>query len=221
LLAYLLIINALGQDSITIRFSKTQIIRLWNPTKSISIPFHIFEFRSQSKTYMNFTLRPWKLSDIDSLVKYANNPNIAQFMTDLFPHPYTKEKAVTFIEMVSSANPFYVFAIDVNGEAVGGIGIHQQKDIQQKNAELGYWLGEPFWGNGIMTNAVKQMLDYGFQNFDITRIFARPFGTNIASQKVLEKAGFVFEARFEKAFYKKSVFVDELIYSVRRNQAVK
>jgi RimJ/RimL family protein N-acetyltransferase len=81
--------------------------------------------------------------------------------------------------------------------------------------ELGYWVAEPFWGKGIMTKAVLQMVDYGFKTFDITRIFARPFGTNIASQTVLEKAGFILEARLDKTLYKNGEFLDELIYAVR------
>ena len=85
-----------------------------------------------------------------------------------------------------------------------------------KNMELGYFLGEPFWGKGIITEAVKQIVDYGFQHFDITRIYARPYGNNPASQKVLEKAGFTLEARIEKNIYKNGEFLDELIYAIRK-----
>ena len=81
---------------------------------------------------------------------------------------------------------------------------------------MGYWLAEPFWGKGIITGAVRQMLEYGFKTFDINRIFARPFGTNIASQKVLEKTGFVLEARFEKTFFKNGEYLDECVYAIRR-----
>jgi len=82
--------------------------------------------------------------------------------------------------------------------------------------ELGYFLGEPFWGNGITTEAVRTIVEYGFKNFDITRIYARPYGNNTASQKVLEKAGFTLEARIEKNIYKNGEFLDELIYAVRK-----
>lgn len=164
---------------------------------------------------MHFTLRPWALSDLDSLVRYANNPDIAKFMTDQFPHPYTPEKARGFIEFASTALPHRILAIDVDGQAVGGIGIHPQTDIHCKNAELGYWLGEPFWGRGIMTGAIRQMVEYGFKTFGITRIFARPFGTNAGSQRALEKAGFVLEGRFEKTLFKNGEYLDELIYAVR------
>ncbi len=165
---------------------------------------------------MDFTLRAWTIDDLDDLVKFANNKNIAKFMMDQFPHPYTIEKGKAFIEFASQTSPLRLFAIDVKGRAVGGIGIHPLADIERKNAELGYWLAEPFWGNGIMTKAVVQLVDYGFKNLDINRIFARPFGTNLASQRVIEKAGFKLEARFEKTFFKNGEYDDELIYAVRR-----
>jgi ribosomal-protein-alanine N-acetyltransferase len=163
------------------------------------------------------TLRPWTLDDVSSLARYANNPNIAKNLTDRFPHPYEEKHAVAFIERFIGQDKPKVLAMDINGEAVGGIGLHPQPDVKRKNFELGYWLAEPFWGKGITTEAVRRMVDYGFSNWDITRIFATPFGPNIGSQKVLEKAGFTLEARFEKTFYKQGEFLDELVYAVRRD----
>lgn len=165
---------------------------------------------------MHFHLRPWALSDLDSLVRHANNPDIAKFMMDGFPHPYTEDNGKAFIAFATKDDPIHIFAIDVEGEAVGGIGIHPQADVQRKNAELGYWLAEPFWGKGIITNAIKLVIEFGFKTYDINRIFARPYGTNIGSQKVLEKAGFVLEGRFEKTIFKNGEFLDELVYAVRR-----
>ncbi len=166
---------------------------------------------------MNFTLRKWNSDDLSSLVKYANNYNIAKNLTNLFPHPYTIEHGKAFIEKANSSNTHLILAIDINGEAIGGIGLHPQTDIHIKNAELGYWLAEPFWGNGIITSAIKQIVEKGFKELDIERIFARPFGTNIGSQKVLEKAGFNLEARLEKTILKNGKYLDELIYAVRKN----
>lgn len=166
---------------------------------------------------MSFSLRPWTMDDLESLVKFANNKNIANNMTNKFPHPYTKENGIQFIEFASKQNPQNILAIEIKGQAVGAIGIHPQDDIHCKNAELGYWLAEPFWGQGITTKAIIKMVDYSFMNFDITRIFARPFGTNSASQRVLEKAGLKLEARFEKTLFKNGEFIDELIYAVRRD----
>lgn len=165
---------------------------------------------------MQFHLRPWAIEDVDSLVKFANNYNIAKNLMDVFPHPYTAEDGNAFIEMVSKNSPENIFAIEVNSEAAGAIGLHPQNDVYRKNAELGYWLAEPYWGKGIITNAIIQMVDYGFKNFDINRIYARPFGYNIASQRALEKAGFTLEARLEKTIFKSGEYIDELIYSMRR-----
>jgi RimJ/RimL family protein N-acetyltransferase len=165
---------------------------------------------------MHFTLRPFRPSDADALVKYANNPNIARFMTDGFPHPFTLERAQGFIRMTGSADPIRIRAIEIEGEIAGAIGIHPQEDIMCKNAELGYWLAEPFWGKGVMTHAIRETVDYGFQNWEIDRIFARPFGSNIGSQRALEKAGFVLEAKFEKTIFKNGNYEDEWVYAVRR-----
>ncbi len=167
---------------------------------------------------MNFTLRPWTLDDAKSLAKHANNPLIAANLTNAFPYPYSMENALAFITRALQNIPPTILAIDINGEACGGIGIHPQQDVYCKNAELGYWLAEPFWGNGIVTKAVVEMVEYGFNNFDITRIFARPYGHNLASQKVLVKAGFKIEANFEKTLFKNNQFVDELIYGIRKTE---
>lgn len=110
-------------------------------------------------------------------------------------------------------SPQKVFAIEVNGEAAGSIGIFPQSDIHEKSAEIGYWLSEKYWGNGIMPGAIAEIVAYGFETFDIVRIYARPFSTNKDSQRVLEKAGFVLEARLKKALYKSGEYMDELIYS--------
>ena len=166
---------------------------------------------------MHFKLRPWNINDLDSLVLSANNINISKFLMNKFPYPYTKEAGERFIAFATNDNPVHVMAIEINGKAVGGIGIHPLADVECKNAEMGYWLAEPYWGKGIITDAVRQMIDYGFKNFDITRIFARPFGTNIASQKVLEKTGFVLEAKFEKTFFKNGEYLDEWVYAVRKD----
>lgn len=167
---------------------------------------------------MDFNLRPWSMDDLESLVKYANNHNISRFLTNQFPYPYTEENGKAFIEFALRESPTRIMAIAVDAEAVGGIGVHPQKDVYSKNAEMGYWLAQPLWGNGIMTRAIKQMVDYCFANFEVNRIFARPFGNNPASQKALEKAGFTLEARFEKTFFKHGEYLDELVYAVRRRE---
>ena len=170
---------------------------------------------------MEITLRPWHLDDVNDLVAIANNKHIAQFMADVFPHPYTIENGKTFITFATSnPNPIAIrskiFAIIFDSKPVGSIGLHLQTDILRKNAEIGYCLVEQYLGKGIITKMVPQMIDYGFKNMDIVRIFARIFGTNKASQKVVEKCGFILEGKYEKTIFKNNEFIDELIDAVRK-----
>jgi len=167
---------------------------------------------------MEFQLRPWTINDLDNLVKHADNFEIAKNLRDQFPHPYTKKDGLAFLERIIKLDTPNILAIDVNGEAIGGIGIHPQSDVSERNAEMGYWLAQSFWGKGIMTKAVVMMVGYAFSNWDIDRVFASPFGPNIGSQMVLEKAGFQLEARFEKTIFKNGEYLDELFYGIRRNK---
>ncbi len=157
------------------------------------------------------------MGDLPDLVENANNPKIAQFMTDQFPHPYSEEKGRGFIEMTLAHKPTQIMAIEVDGRAVGGIGVHPESDIRRLNAELGYWLSEKHWGKGVVSLAIRQMLSYAFDTFPVDRIFARPFETNLASQRVLEKNGFQLECRLKKTLIKNDEVLDELIYAIRRD----
>ena len=165
---------------------------------------------------MEIKLRHWNIEDAESLVENANNFEIARFMSDAFPYPYTIENANNFIAFAIKDEPIHIFAIEIDGKAVGGIGIHPQADIMKKNAELGYWLGEKYWGKGIISRAIREIIPFAFKTYDITRIYARPFGNNVASQKVLEKAGFKLEARIKENIFKNGEYLDELVYAIRR-----
>lgn len=165
-------------------------------------------------------LRRWQKGDELALVRYANNYHIWRNVRDAFPHPYTLEDARHWISMCESEKTPSVFAIEVDGEAVGCVGIVLQKDIFSKNAEIGYWLGEPFWGKGIITAAVSEVVEYAFRTFDIHRLYAGVMAHNPASMKVLEKAGFQLEAILKKSIYKENTFIDEHLY-VRFREAKK
>jgi ribosomal-protein-alanine N-acetyltransferase len=165
---------------------------------------------------MQISLRPWHIDDLETLVRIANNKNIAQYMADVFPHPYSHEKGKSFIEFATTNSTACIFAITVDNKPVGSVGLHLQADILRKNAEIGYWLAEAYWGKGIVMDAINQIVKYGFENLDIVRIFARIYGTNIPSQKVIEKCGFKLEGRYDKTIFKNNEFLDELIYGIRK-----
>lgn len=166
-------------------------------------------------------LRPWRPEDADALVKNANNKKIADNMRDVFPHPYTQQHAENFIDGVIAHDPVQIFAMEIDGEACGSTGIFPRTDIGRLNAELGYWLAEKHWGKGITTAVVKEMIRYGFEAWPVlTRIFAVPFPTNIASQKVLERAGMKLEAVIKDSIIKNGVVMDELVYCVRRHELI-
>jgi RimJ/RimL family protein N-acetyltransferase len=157
-------------------------------------------------------LREWRDGDEPSLAHHADNPNVARHLRDGFPQPYTLRDAAAWIASVRNAAPPMQFAIVVDRHAVGGIGITMQHDIFRRSAEIGYWLGEDFWGRGIMAEAVAAVTAYAFRTFDLAHVFAGVFEGNRASARVLEKAGFALEGRLRKHVTKNGVTMDELVY---------
>ena len=157
---------------------------------------------------MKIELGPWDKNDIPALVKYANNIKVWNTLRDLFPHPYSKKDAEEWIMLNELTHPANNFAIRVDGKMVGGAGIIIKDDIYRKNAEIGYWLGEPFWGKGIATVVVAQLTSYAFANFDVIRIYAEVFSNNPVSMKVLEKNGYKQESIHRKAIFKNNQFLD-------------
>lgn len=166
---------------------------------------------------MNLILRKWKESDAEALLKYAGNPKITAMMSDGFANLSTPEGAAKFIAFANSGEDKIYRAIELNDEVIGGIGVSVQTDIYRKNAELGYWLAEPFWGKGIVSSAIPMVVEEAFKVLDINRIIAKPFHTNTASHRVLEKAGFRLEAVLEKAVFKNGEYLDEHLYSIRKS----
>jgi len=161
----------------------------------------------------NCVVRSWRPEDAAAIARYANNPNIACFVRDRFPHPYTLTDAEAFLAANTKRVPEVNFAIEVNGEAVGGIGLMLGTDIERVSSEIGYWLGEPFWGRGIATAALSAVTEHGFRAFDLTRIFALPFANNPASMRVLEKAGYTRDALLRRAIIKNGQVLDLYLYS--------
>jgi ribosomal-protein-alanine N-acetyltransferase len=158
-------------------------------------------------------VRSWESSDVDSLAKHADNRNIWLNLRDRFPHPYTRSDAREFIRYARALRPPTAFAIEVAGEAVGGIGFLLNADVERVSAEIGYWLGEPFWGRGITTDALIALTRYAIESHGLTRVFAVPFSWNVASCRVLEKAGYVLEGRLRRSAIKSGRIVDQLQYA--------
>jgi RimJ/RimL family protein N-acetyltransferase len=159
-----------------------------------------------------FLLRPWQSEDVPSLVLNANNIKIWNNTRDSFPHPYTEEDAEYYIRYVSNKSPQQDFAIEVNGQAVGGIGIVPQSDVERFSAEIGYWLGESYWNKGIATQVILTFSEYVFAHTNIVRLFACVYEYNLSSARVLEKAGFRKVGVLRKAAFKNNRFVDMFYY---------
>lgn len=167
-----------------------------------------------------FKIRSYEKNDVDALVKYGNNHNIYKHLKDVFPHPYTEDDAVVWLTNCSVQNPETCFAIANENELIGAIGFHLRDDVFRYNAEIGYWLGEPFWGRSIVSNAVKEVTKYIFNNFEIRRIYANVFEGNPASNKVLEKCGYKMEAVLQKAVIKENIFLDQYIYAILKEDFI-
>ncbi len=164
-----------------------------------------------------FTLRDWYNSDAESLAQVANNKRIYDNLRDLFPHPYSLDDAKAFIKMAQQENDKSVLlAVEIEGKAVGSVGIMLKDDVYRKNAEIGYFIGEQYWGKGYMTEIIKELVKYTFSNYDIIRIYAEPFSDNIGSRKALEKAGFKLEVIFKNYVIKNEIIKDSCIYSLLR-----
>jgi [ribosomal protein S5]-alanine N-acetyltransferase len=159
-------------------------------------------------------LRPLTLDDVPNLAHLANNKNIFIHLRDGFPKPYTLLNAEFFIRMAMGKKVPHELAIDYCGEYAGNIGITPGTDVYRRSAEIGYFVGEPFWNKGIATKALKLMSQWVFENTDIVRLYAGVFDYNHASQRVLEKCGYTKEAVMEKAVFKNGKFCNEIRYAL-------
>jgi len=158
------------------------------------------------------TLRDWSTEDAARIVKYADNPRVACHLRDAFPSPYTKDDAERFIAIATAPGRHLYLAVDIGGEAVGGIGVLALADVKYRTAEIGYWIAEPFWGRGIATDAVRALVPVAFEQMGMVRIEAGIFSDNPASMRVLEKCGFTREAVHKNTITKNGRLLDEVVY---------
>jgi ribosomal-protein-alanine N-acetyltransferase len=148
----------------------------------------------------------------------ANNYSIKKNLRDLFPFPYLIEDATTFLELVSAGVMGHVFALVSNQNFIGIGSLIPQNHEHRINAEIGYWIGEPYWGRGYATVAVKLLVQFAFKNLDIIRVYAYVYGFNNASMKVLEKSGFHKEAILQSSVIKEGKLYDEHLYSISNDK---
>ncbi|HEU4405125.1 MAG TPA: GNAT family N-acetyltransferase [Polyangiaceae bacterium] len=158
------------------------------------------------------SLRRWRASDAGSLARHANNPAVARTMSDAFPSPYGPDDARRFLALAATQAGFFAICT-ADDEAVGGIGVAPGADIYRLTGEVGYWLAEPFWGRGIVAEALTVFTPFAFKRFGLVRLYARPFATNAASGRVLEKAGYALEARLRANVVKNGAVLDQLVYA--------
>jgi ribosomal-protein-alanine N-acetyltransferase len=158
-------------------------------------------------------VRGWQKTDATSLVEHANNLNVAKYLRDRFPHPYTPRDARAFLKHAVSSDDPTNLAIEVDGIAAGAIGYVPGRDVERYSAEIGYWLGETFWGRGIVSEAVRLVTHHAFTEMGFLRLFALPFADNIGSIRVLERAGYEREGLLRASSVKFGEIKDQYMYA--------
>lgn len=161
----------------------------------------------------DFILRGLEDADLESLVAHANNRTVWRNLKDRFPHPYTTNDGEAWLALARAQPDWLNWAIVVEGAAVGGIALEPQADVHAGTAHIGYWLGEPFWGRGIMTAAVRAIAEHAFGPLGFKRIETPVFAWNPASMRVLEKCGFVREGVLAKSVFKDGELIDSVMYA--------
>lgn len=158
-------------------------------------------------------VRDWSRSDKESLLRCANNRNVWRNLTHRFPHPYTDVHAEAWFAVLEAMPERSHWAIEVNGEAVGAIGCMLGEGVYKRSAQFGYWLGEAYWGRGIMTSAVKAVVPYAMERFRLVRLESPVFEWNPASMRVLEKCGFTREVLLKASVFKDGKLIDSVLYA--------
>ena len=159
-------------------------------------------------------VRDWARSDKASLIHHANNRNVWRNLTHRFPHPYTDADAENWYALLEGMSEPTHWAMEVGGQAVGAIGCLRGSGVHAKSAHFGYWLGEAYWGRGIMTAAVERVAPYVLERFGLVRLESPVFVWNPASMRVLEKCGFKREGILKASVFKDGQIIDQVLYAL-------
>ena len=171
--------------------------------------------------HAQITLRRLTRSDAETMALLANNKKIWECVRDLFPYPYTLDDAKAFIKRTEEESPATTFAIiNESDQLCGVISLMPNEDVYRIGSEIGYWIGEPYWGQGVATRAISLITQYGFDELELERIYAGVFDFNKASMRALEKNGFIKEGIRKRAVIKNGQIHDEHHYAITRNQPV-
>lgn len=176
----------------------------------------------KDKVFKTTVIREWRIQDAPDLVEAINNKKILDNLRDGLPYPYTVKDGEEFITAMLAADreSTYAFAITVDDKAVGSIGVFRCGNIHSRTAEMGYYIAEPYWGQGIGSAAVSQVCSHIFATTDIMRIFAEPFSYNTASCRILEKAGFQLEGILRRNAVKNGQVLDMKMYAIIKPDGV-
>lgn len=162
-------------------------------------------------TFDEYCVRPVGEGDAPSIAKYGDNHNIWKYLRDYFPHPFTLEHAEAIVAETLRENPPWNFMVATKTEAIGCIGLSPQQDVHRYTAEIGFWLAEPYWGKGIMTQAVQLFSDNALAHWGLKRVYAGVYANNPASVRVMEKAGFEREGVMRASVFKERLVLDQVL----------
>ena len=171
---------------------------------------------------VEFCMRPWQEGDEKDVAVHANNEKIARNLRNAFPHPYTLADAEWFVNdcMAKEGEGQFCRAIVLEGEVIGSIGLFRGADVYRCSAELGYWLAEEHWNEGIMSRAIRVLCRAAFEDWDVDSIHAEPFAENTASRRVLEKAGFTLAGTLRRHAEKNGQLMDTCLYDLIREESL-
>lgn len=162
---------------------------------------------------LRLRVRAWRLDDATALARAADFPEVARWLRDRFPNPYSEADARFFLSTVVPASTGVIHAIEIDGEVAGGIGIEPGADVYRIAGELGYWLTPSRWRQGAMQRVVAVYVPRMAERLGLRRVFAKVYAGNIASMRMLERSGFAREGVQRSAVIKHGEVLDVTVYA--------